>query len=1177
MTFESTRFSFSNWIARTLLAACLMSFVTVLAVADRKDDPPTPDTTFGGVTDSDDDDSAGDDDDDSAGPSCPIYEGTLCGEQIGGVTGWLYSCTSSVLELAEECTDGCQQTDIFGYAYCVGTTVFCYPDNDGDGYGNQYAAGQDEPGTRCPWDMSEDNTDCDDNEWHRYPGHEEVCDTIDNDCDYVVDEGGDSLCDDGLYCNGTETCEGADGCAVEVHCPAGIWCDEETDSCYSDMPWVDTGGGYGPDRMVQTANGDFIGGGSQLFLSDDHAASWTQVAGSMYVSDLLVADSGTILAASNDSVYRSSDGGWYWEASPYGTEEVRTLFQSSNGDILAGAYGSQVCRSSNDGVWWSCVELPSEMEFAEYDYVYSFAQASNGDLFAGTQDGGVFISTDGGATWAFQSDINDFAVNRPDVHYHSYFYWDCGIWSLFELADGRLLAATIGGVYTSSDDGLTWDAAGDMGSEMSAFAALQHQDGTIFVGARVHIGVYEWWGNDDYDAEGFIYRSTDGGATWDNYRLANSEEVYDLLESHGGDLFASAVGDYSSYVAKLETSLPITCYQDDDADGHGQPGVSMEFEQSSCPAGWALFPDDCNDVPGAPSWGELVYPGNAEVCDGLDNNCDGWVDEGEDALCDDGACCNGSETCGGASGCQPGTPIDCDDGGDCTDDVCNPDTCWCDHIANDAYCDDGLFCNGVEYCDDWLGVCVYPGESCPDNGYFCDGVESCDEDANQCVSSGNPCPDDGIFCNGPGECYEWSDSCGQGPVPACDDGVECTSDFCNDTTDQCQNVPNDGNCSDWVFCNGDEICDPVSGCQASPGRDCDDGFPCTVDSCNEGDNRCDNVPNDSLCDDGVVCTDDFCNPSLGGCTYMPNQSHCDDRVFCNGDEICDPVSDCQPGTPVNCDDGFPCTDDSCNEEVNECQNVPNDSFCDDGLWCNGAETCGAIPVAKDLAGFVEVDPNLKKTDVVFFAGDKWDSGFTYSCQAGTAPCDPVTQTCNEANDICEDAGVGTLSINVFLHGYFNGSTHVRTPVVDVELIGTSTYTIADQVIGTDGSLEIDLDAEGVPAGDYDVVIRSVSHLDIASADPVTMPSLAAGITSVDFTSAANVECGAATLYDYSGTYCMPAGDGSGDGRVGLADYQQLRVNWNGANPACDLDGDGTCRLSDYQRLRQAWNTVGCAP
>lgn len=40
----------------------------------------------------------------------------------------------------------------------------------------------------------------------------------------------------------------------------------------------------------------------------------------------------------------------------------------------------------------------------------------------------------------------------------------------------------------------------------------------------------------------------------------------------------------------------------------------------------ALAPEDCDDSDGA------VSPAAAEVCDGVDNNCDGWVDDQDPAL-----------------------------------------------------------------------------------------------------------------------------------------------------------------------------------------------------------------------------------------------------------------------------------------------------------------------------------------------------------------------------------------------------------------------------------------------------------------------------------------------------------------------------------------------------------------
>lgn len=91
---------------------------------------------------------------------------------------------------------------------------------------------------------------------------------------------------------------------------------------------------------------------------------------------------------------------------------------------------------------------------------------------------------------------------------------------------------------------------------------------------------------------------------------------------------------------------------------------------------------------------------------------------------------------------------------------------------------------------------------------------------------------------------------------------------------------------------------------------------------------------------------------------------CSDDMFCNGTESCDGFGQCQSAEPVVCDDGVGCTEDSCNESTDSCDYLTNDSLCDNGLFCDGDETCDA----------------------------------TLDCQAGAAPCpDPF---CDEPIDSC---------------------------------------------------------------------------------------------------------------------------------------------------------------------------------
>jgi hypothetical protein len=107
----------------------------------------------------------------------------------------------------------------------------------------------------------------------------------------------------------------------------------------------------------------------------------------------------------------------------------------------------------------------------------------------------------------------------------------------------------------------------------------------------------------------------------------------------------------------------------------------------------------------------------------------------------------------------------------------------------------------------------------------------------------------------------------------CDDGVACTRDVCDQTAGGCVPVPDDAACGDGSACNGAERCDAEAGCLPGEPPACDDGIPCTLDSCDDAAGGCVHAPADAPCDDGDRCTRDVCTPGVG-CEH-PSSGLCD--------------------------------------------------------------------------------------------------------------------------------------------------------------------------------------------------------------------------------------------------------------------------------------------------------------
>ncbi|MBI5610053.1 MAG: hypothetical protein HY902_14355, partial [Deltaproteobacteria bacterium] len=340
----------------------------------------------------------------------------------------------------------------------------------------------------------------------------------------------------------------------------------------------------------------------------------------------------------------------------------------------------------------------------------------------------------------------------------------------------------------------------------------------------------------------------------------------------------------------------------------------------------------------------------------------------------------------------------CDDKNVCTDDQCLGASKSCQNTFNTAACTDGSACTDKDLCAG--GKCAGTSIDCDDKNVcttdICDNAKGCVHNAisGEC--------NDGDDCTVGDACQDGA--CGAGKPKDCDDGNPCTQDTCDVSTGKCAPKILDGApCSDGNACTTPDNC-VGDVCKGGP-VNCDDKNPCTDDVCDPG-NGCANTANTTGCNDGNACTlTDTCD-GKGSCVGAPIDASvtCNDNNPCTQD-VCDQGTGCiNPAQAAVCEDGNPCTNgDQCS--AGKCkpgQNVCGcqvDADClpqDDGNPCNGSMYCN-----KQKAPYVcEIDPNT----LVVCDTSKDTVCSQNLCNSSTGSCAPVsapdTKACNADDSVC---------------------------------------------------------------------------------------------------------------------------------------------------------------------------------
>ena len=835
---------------------------------------------------------------------------------------------SAVNPLALEVCDGvdnnCDGTIDEDTAYDVETF---YIDDDSDGYGVSDLTVE---ACDAPEGYADNADDCDDTQSTVYPDADDVCDGLDNDCNGEIDD--DATEDAIWYADADEDGFGDDGDTVEsCEAPDGYVlsggdCDDAADAVNPDADEICDGIDNNCDGTTDTDAVDL-----RVWYGDLDVDGYGDPG---FTTEACDAPSGFV-ANADDCDDTPGDG---TSINPDADEICDDVDNDCDGTVDVGA--------SDESVWFRDAD---EDEYG--DAADSVEACDAPDGYIADHASGLYDCDDADAT-----------INPDGLEL-------CG--------DGVDNDCDASVDEDDAFDTVTWYADGDTdgyGDDGATLESCAQPDGYVDVAgdcddsaAGINPDALETCDDVDEDCDSVIDEDPTDAATWyadadeDNYGDASSTlDACDEPEGYvGNDTDCDdAEGSVNPLAVELCDGIDNNCdgetdeddaydastwYVDGDTDGYGD--AASTTEACYLPDGYSSTDDDCDDTNGN------VYPGAEEICDELDNDCDGEVDNNasdafvwyadtdEDGFGDEDSSTT-SATCEAPDGYVPDA-TDCDDGDGAVNtdatEVCNGIDDDCDAAVDDA---DGSL-------DDPDVSTWYADADEDEYGDAADSVEACDAP-------------DGYITDHASGLYD----CDDADAAVSPDGTE----VCNNTDDDCDaRIDEESSDALTFYADTDEdtygdAASSTSACEAPDGfvddaTDCDDGDgginPGAVEICDAIDQDCDldidegalltfyaDVDEDTYGDDGDSVQ--ACEAPDG---YIEVDGDCDDAdVDINPEisEICDYVDqDCDGTVDQTFKTGARYTDqNNCGACDNDCDAVVLDgafSWCDSSAltpFCN---------------------------------------------------------------------------------------------------------------------------------------------------------------------------------------------------------------------------------------------------
>jgi len=517
---------------------------------------------------------------------------------------------------------------------------------------------------------------------------------------------------------------------------------------------------------------------------------------------------------------------------------------------------------------------------------------------------------------------------------------------------------------------------------------------------------------------------------------------------------------------------------DDDCDGD----VDEALGTTTCGLGICEHTiDNCTEGIGQDC--DPLEGSQYEICNGMDDSCDGNTDEGYlDTDIDGIADCLEADDDG------DGVPDDLDNCPkienedqadfdlDTIGDVCDPDDDNdlvgdeddCQPFNNDIHPGADEVCNDLDDdCDGdvdenmgettcGLGVCEHSVEACEGGvSTACDPLEGSSEEA--CDGLDNDC--DGAADNG------FSDLDEDGEADCMD--LDDDGDGVDDLDDNCPEVPNEDQ-ADFDDDGAGDACDEDDDDDTSPDElDCEPlnpaVFPGAAEVCNGESEDCDDDVDEGL--GTTTC-------GLGPCEHT--------------------VDNCLDGVPQDCDPFEGSSDEVCDGEDNDCNGVADNGFPD--LDQDGEADC--VDLDDDGDGVDDLDDNCPEVpnedqadlddDGAGDACDEDDDGDDFNDDVDCQPLNPMVfpgapEVCNGVDDDCDDeideelgvavCGLGPCEhmVPVCLDGVpqecdpFEGSLDEECDGVDTDCDGLADNGFPDQdQDGEADCMDLDDDGDDVP-------------------------------------------------------------------------------------------------------------------